>query len=99
MDQGRDYAFFDLGQACMALQLQAWREGLYAHPMAGFSPQKIRTELGLPAEFVPLCVVAVGKPGPDDKLSESQKAGETAGRSRKPQAEVLFRNKWSVAGN
>ncbi len=94
LDQGRDYAFFDLGQACMALQLQAWHEGLYAHPMAGFAPQKVRTELGLPPEMVPLCVVAVGRPGPDDKLSESQKAGETAERSRKPLTDVVFRNRW-----
>lgn len=94
LDQGRDYAFFDLGQACLAAQLQACHEGLYAHPMAGFSPQKVRQALKLPAEIVPVCVVALGKPGPDGRLSESQKADETSPRSRKPLSEVAFRDYW-----
>jgi nitroreductase len=99
MDQGRDYAFFDLGQACLAVQLQAWREGFYAHPMAGFSPQKIKTALGLPPEVVPLCFMALGKPGANDRLSESQKLDETSERSRKPLSEVVFRDSWGRPWN
>ena len=73
MDNGRDYAFFDAGQAALALQLQAQREGLYAHPMAGFAAGKLRAALGIPQEIVPLCVMALGKPGDPSRLAEGQR--------------------------
>lgn len=90
MDEGRDYAYFDLGQASMAIQLQAQHEGLIAHPMAGFSPSKVRAALSIPKEIVPLVVLAVGKPGSTDALTEQQKASENAERTRKPLGEVVF---------
>ena len=34
LEGGRDYAYFDLGMAALALMLQATHEGLYAHPIA-----------------------------------------------------------------
>lgn len=90
MDEGRDYAYFDLGQAAMAIELQAQHEGLIAHPMAGFSPSKVRAALSIPKEIVPLVVLAVGKPGPTDALSEQQKASENSERIRRPLGEVVF---------
>ncbi len=90
LDAGRDYAFFDLGQAAMALQLQAQREGLYTHPMAGFSPSKLKNALKMPLELVPLCVVAVGKPGDPEKLAEGPRKSEFSPRSRKALNEVAF---------
>lgn len=97
MDSGRDYAFFDLGQAALALQLQAQREGLYAHPMAGFSPNKLRTALAIPPEIVPLCVMAVGKPGDPSQLAEGPRKNEDSPRSRKPLGEVAFRDLYGSA--
>ncbi len=94
MDAGRDYAFFDLGQAAMALQLQAQREGLYAHPMAGFSPSKLKTALDLPPELVPLCVMAVGKPGDPERLAEGPRKSENSPRSRKPLGELVFKERF-----
>ena len=99
MDGGRDYSFFDLGQAALALQLQAQREGLYVHPMAGFSPSKFRDALRIPKEMVALCVVAVGKPGDPSRLAESQQKGESSPRSRKPLGEVIFRDSFGSAWN
>lgn len=96
LEGGRDYAFFDLGQAAMALQLQAQREGLYAHPMAGFSPRKISLALGIPPEIVPLCVMAVGKPGDPQRLDEGQRQAEKSPRSRKPLGEVIFRDSYGA---
>jgi nitroreductase len=90
LDEGRDYAFFDLGQAALALQLQAYREGLRAHPMAGFSASKLRIALKLPQEMVPLCVVAVGKPGDPQSLPENLRRSEDTPRMRKPLGEVVF---------
>ena len=97
MDSGRDYSFFDLGQVAMALQLQAQREGLYAHPMAGFSPSKLRDALRIPKEIVPLCVIAVGKPGAPSRLTEGQRKDEDSPRSRKPLGEVVFRDSFGAA--
>jgi nitroreductase len=97
MDGGRDYAFFDLGQAALALQLQAHREGLYAHPMAGFSPAKMKTVLGIPPEVVPLCVIAVGKPGDPERLAEGPRKSEDSPRNRKPLGDVIFRDSYDSA--
>ncbi len=46
LEAGRDYAYFDLGMAALALMLQATREGLYAHPIAGDSRQKWQRQQG-----------------------------------------------------
>ncbi|MCX7775615.1 MAG: nitroreductase family protein [Rectinemataceae bacterium] len=92
LDEGRDYSYFDLGQAAFALQMQAQHEGLIAHPMAGFSPSKVRMALSIPADIVPLAVLAIGKPGSTELLNEGQIQKETAPRDRKPLEEVAFRN-------
>jgi nitroreductase len=97
LDNGRDYAYFDLGQAAMALQLQATREGLYAHPIAGYSPAKAAKALGLPEDFVVLTLVIVGRPGDASLLSERQAEGEKSPRLRKSLAEVTFRDHWPTA--
>lgn len=96
LEEGRDYAYFDLGQAAMALQLQAQHEGLIAHPMAGFSPSKVRAALSIPKEFVPLVVLAVGKPGPTDALSDRQKVDEDSPRTRKSMEEVVYQGSFGT---
>jgi len=94
LDAGRDYAYFDLGQAAMALQLQATREGLYAHPIAGYSPARAAKAVGLPEDFVALALVIIGKPGDSGLLNESQLEREKSPRQRKPIGEVAFRDRW-----
>lgn len=96
MDEGREYAYFDLGQAAMALQLQAVHEGLYAHPMAGFAPAKVRAAVHLPPELVPVCVVAVGAPGEMTLLNEGQQKSEVSQRNRKAVQEVAFLNSYGT---
>jgi len=96
MDEGRDYAYFDAGQAAFALQLQAQHTGLIAHPIAGFSPSKIRAALSIPKEYVPLVVIVLGKPGTSDALSEKQKADEQAPRVRKPLGEIVYAQSFGI---
>jgi nitroreductase len=93
-DAGRDYAYFGLGMAAMALMLQATREGLYAHPIAGYSASKAAKAIGLPEDYVPLALVVVGKPGDGELLSEGQKERERSPRERKPLSEVAFADSW-----
>ncbi|HET7838141.1 MAG TPA: nitroreductase family protein [Rectinemataceae bacterium] len=94
LDGGRDYAFCGLGLAAMNLMLQATREGLYAHPIAGFSPAKAAKAIDLPEDFVPLTLIIVGRPGSSELLSESQLEREHSGRERKALGEVAFRDSW-----
>jgi nitroreductase len=97
LDAGRDYAYFDCGLAAMALMLEATRLGLVAHPMAGYSASKAAKALGLPEDFVPLVLIAVGRPGPNEALSPSQAEKEKAPRERKPLGETAFRGRWGGA--
>ena len=97
LDTGREYAYFDLGQAALALQLQATREGLFAHPIAGYSPAKTAKAVGLPEDFVPLTLIIVGKPGDSDLLAEWQLEREKGPRQRKALGEVAYRDHWPKA--
>jgi nitroreductase len=78
----------------LALQLQATREGLYAHPISGYSPAKAAKAIGLPEDFVPLTLVIVGKPGDSSLLGEWQIEREKGPRQRKALGEVAFRDRW-----
>jgi nitroreductase len=93
-DAGRDYAYYGCGMAAMALMLQATREGLYAHPIAGYTPSKVAKAVGLPEDFVALNLIIVGRPGDDALLNEGQKPRETSERRRKPLSEVAFSDSW-----
>jgi len=94
LDEGRDEALFDLGLACMNLMLQATREGLYAHPIAGFSPRKARAALAIPEDFVVAALIVCGRPGAPETLDERNRARETSGRERRPLEEVAFLDRW-----
>lgn len=89
MDEGRDYAYFDLGQAALAIQLQAVREGLYAHPIAGFAAARLRQAAGIPQDLVPLCMIILGWPDSPSSLPENLREKEVSGRTRKPRGDVV----------
>lgn len=55
---------FDAGSAWENLALEASSRGIVAHGMQGFDYEKARTELGIPADFEVLAMVAIGKRGP-----------------------------------
>jgi nitroreductase len=89
---GREYALFDVGQAVMSLVLQGTREGLIAHPVAGFKPAPIKAELGIPEDHILITLVICGRPGDDKHLSEKHLASEHGERIRKPREEVISYN-------
>ncbi len=90
----RDYAFFDCGLGTENLMLQAIKEGLYAHPMAGFDPLKVKEAFQIPDEFIVITLVALGYPGESSHLSEKHQASEESQRVRKPESEVICYNSW-----
>jgi nitroreductase len=55
----RTYAF-DTGAAWAYLALEATRQGLITHAMAGFMQDKAREALGIPENYEPLIVIAIG---------------------------------------
>lgn len=95
LEGGREYAFFDLGQAAMALQLQAVAEGLIPHPIAGFDAAAAKKALGIPEALVLETLIILGYPGDPSSLNERHKASETGPRQRKPLDEILARDQWS----
>jgi nitroreductase len=90
----RDYALFDCGLAVENLLLQATREGLYAHPMAGFDPLVVKGAFNIPEEYIVITLIAVGYPGDESPLSEKHRTAEHSPRERKPQEEVICFNFW-----
>ena len=90
----RDYALFDSGLATENLQLQAVKEGLYVHPMAGFDPLIVKEAFKIPDEFIVITLVAIGYPGETSHLSEKHLKAEQSPRTRKPESEVICYNGW-----
>lgn len=91
---GRDYAWFELGMAAMAYQIQAVAEQLYVHPMAGFSEKDAKQVLGVPEDAVIMTLVAVGYPGEPDGLSEKHLESEQGPRIRKPLEAISAYSTW-----
>jgi nitroreductase len=90
LSDGRDYFLFDCGMAVANLMAQATEEGLVAHPVAGYEPEKVKPILGIPADWVLITLVNVGYRGADmNLLTDKQKEMETGPRVRKPLGEVL----------
>jgi nitroreductase len=88
------HAFHDVGQAVANLTVQATALGLVVHQMAGFHPEKVRELYGVPKEFEPVAMIALGYPGDPESLPERLKAREVAPRERKPLTEIVFAGRW-----
>jgi nitroreductase len=86
----------DTGAALQAFTLQAAHLGYIAHPMAGIHADKIRAELGIPAdEYKIEAAIAVGRLAPKDMLAERFRGREVQSQ-RKPLAEIVFRGKFGA---
>jgi nitroreductase len=82
----REYYLFDTGLATGFLILQATELGLVAHPIAGYSPKKIRTILAIPDDMQVITLIIIGKHAETIKpvLSEKQQQQEKNRPLRKP---------------
>ncbi|HOJ99661.1 MAG TPA: nitroreductase family protein [Termitinemataceae bacterium] len=94
LDDGRDYAHFDLGLCAMNMMIQATHLGLVAHPIAGFNPKKVRSALGIPKDYDVVSLLVIGQRGDPAHLEEWQKKAETGPRDRKSLDQVVHWNKW-----
>ncbi len=87
---------FDAGCASGYLTLQASLNGLYAHGMVGFDPDKARTTLGIPDDFVPLAVFAVGHRGATESLPAGLREREEPS-GRRPVTESIMEGRFHIA--
>ena len=94
LSDDRNYALFDLGMAAENLMLQCVREGLIAHPVAGFDPEAAKQTMGIPAEFTLITLVIIGRPGDGSNLNEKHREAEQGGRTRKDESEVVSYDRW-----
>ena len=90
----RPVAAYELGLAVSQLTTQAHADGLHVHQMGGFDADVGRQALGVPAEFTPYVVIAVGRRGSDDHLPEFLRDREAAPRERRPLSDLAFAGTW-----
>lgn len=90
-------AAYDAGQAVAFLTIQATSLGLSLRQMEGFSRDLARDACGVPAEYEPIVVMALGYAGDPQSLEvERHRAGETTPRQRRPVNEFVYNGAWGV---
>jgi nitroreductase len=89
------HAFHDVGAASCNLTTQAMALDLFVHQMAGFDGEKARSLFGIPEEWEPVAMMAIGYLGDPQTLPESLREQELTPRIRKPLTEFIFTGKWN----
>ncbi|MFW6173647.1 MAG: nitroreductase family protein [Elusimicrobiota bacterium] len=94
----REYYLFDTGMATAFLILRATELGLVAHPIAGYSPKKVREILHIPNHMNVITLVIVGKHS--DKispvLSDKQREWELERPKRLSTEKIAFVNRYNA---
>jgi nitroreductase len=95
LSDDRNYALLGLGLAVENLILQSFKEGLIAHPIAGFNPLKIKEAFSIPKDFTVIVLIIIGYPGDEDHLSEKHRKDEHAERTRLEESKVISYETWT----
>jgi nitroreductase len=85
-----DYQF-DCGLAVGQLVIETHHRGLIAHQMTGFDKEIAQRELSIPAELVPVVVIAIGTQDAPEKLSGALLEREQAKRERLSLSEIVIK--------
>lgn len=85
---------YDTGAAAENLCLQAEALGLMAHQMGGFDADKARSEFGVPEQYIPMAMIAVGYPADPATFADEIKERELAPRKRRELGELFFAGAW-----
>jgi nitroreductase len=88
------FAQHDTGAADLSLALQAVTLGLIVHQMGGYDAAKTRESFGIPEEYTPQAMIAVGYQASPDVLDEDTRQKELKPRSRKPVEAHFFEGSW-----
>ena len=84
------WSSFDCGTFWGFLSLEANRRGLITHAMAGFNVIKAREVFKITEEYMPMTVVALGKHGNPEELSDDLKKREVPS-TRKETKELIYK--------
>ena len=94
-NQVNRHAYYDVGQAVATLSLQATELGLYLRQMAGFDTEKLIYNLGIPAGYDPVAVIAMGYEGKVDENTDEKLAWkQNHKRTRKNVDELVKEGNW-----
>ncbi len=95
--QANRWGQHDTGAASENLCLEAVSQGLMAHQMGGFEPDKLRAAFKIPAEYTPMSMIAVGWPMEDKEVRDlptERRDSELQERERLPLKELAFDGEW-----
>lgn len=84
----------DTGAASALITLQATSMGLITHQMEGFDFKRANEALGVPPEFEPGSMMAVGYPGDPAKAPEKYRERDAGPRTRNPRSSFASRGKF-----
>ena len=96
LSDDREYTLYGCGLAAGNLLIQAVKELLYAHPMAGYDPLAVKNAFGISPDYSVINLIAVGYPGAIDGLSEKHQNAQKSEKNRKPENEVICYNDWTL---
>lgn len=85
---------YDTGAAWQNIALEGFSKGLVVHGMQGFDYEKAQKDLGIPADYQVEAMIAIGKKGSKELLSEELQKKE-APSDRKPLTELIFEGLFS----
>ena len=88
------WAQYDTGAAGISLCLQATDLGLMAHQMGGFDADKSSQVFGIPDDYTPMAMIAIGYQIAREAIPEERQEREFAPRKRNPVSEHFFFGKW-----
>ena len=92
-DAPNRWAEHDTGIASAYLLAQAAAQGLAAHPMGGFDARAVQAGFGIPEEYTPMAVIAVGRYDPELRDSALEER-EARPRTRRALEEIAFLGRW-----
>jgi nitroreductase len=87
-------AAYETGMATAHLEVQAQHLGLASHHMGGYDADAVRTSLRVPANWRPMTVLAIGRPGDVDDLPDELRERESAPRSRLALSDLAYADAW-----
>jgi nitroreductase len=90
------WASYDTGAASVSLCFQATAMGMSVHQMGGFDAEKAREVFNLPADCLPMSMIAIGYQAEVDILDDDFKEAELATRTRALLNDRFYVGQWGL---